>query len=128
MDHVDDAVQSTQQQLATQLQQIQLMMQTMQMHYNAGPHVTLQYYGGCGYHSNQPSYHGQGGRGEKKTVIGAEAVVIEPTVILHIIVGLTECVPIQVKTSGPQQMATKRTQYGVTRCLAVIETGTSDCR
>ena len=58
----------------------------------------------------------------KKTGIGAEAVVVEPTVILKITIGHTECVPIREKTAGPQQMDTKRTQYGVTRCQAVIET------
>ena len=58
----------------------------------------------------------------KTTGIGAEFVVVEPTVILHITIGHTECVPIREKTAGPQQMDTKRTQYGVTRCQAVIET------
>ena len=58
----------------------------------------------------------------KTTGIGAEVVVVEPTVILHITIGHTECVPIREKTAGPQQMDTKRTQYGVTRCQAVIET------
>ena len=55
-----------------------------------------------------------------KTIeIGAEAVVVEPTLILKITVGHTECVPIRIKTEGPQQMATKSTCYGVTRCMAV---------
>ena len=40
VDHVANAVQSNHQQLATQLQKIQSMMQTMQMHYNAVPHGT----------------------------------------------------------------------------------------
>ena len=50
----------------------------------------------------------------KTTVIGEEAVVVEPTVILHINVGHTECVPIRSKTTGPQQTDTKRTRWGVT--------------
>ena len=54
--------------------------------------------------------------------IGAEAVVVEPTVILHITVGHTECVPIREKTAGIQNIATKRTQYGVTRCRVLRET------
>ena len=52
----------------------------------------------------------------KTTVIDAEAVVFDPTVILHITVGHTECVPIRLNTSGPHQMYTKRMRYGVTRC------------
>ena len=53
------------------------------------------------------------------TGIGAEAVMVESTVILHITVGHTECVPIWVNTAGPQNMATKRTHYGVTIFCAV---------
>ena len=52
----------------------------------------------------------------KTTGIGADAVVVEPTVILHITFGHTENVPILANTAGPQQMPTKMTQYGVTRC------------
>ena len=58
VDHVANAVQNTQQQLATQLQQMQLTMQNMQIHYNTVPHGTRQdyggrqYSGGRGYHSN----------------------------------------------------------------------------
>ena len=37
----------------------------------------------------------------KTTEIGAEAVVVEPTVILPFAVGHTECVSIRVKTSVP---------------------------
>ena len=51
----------------------------------------------------------------KTTGIGAEVVVVEPTVILHITIGHTECVPIREKTAGPQQTDTKRTRCGVTR-------------
>ena len=65
LDHVANAVQITQQQLATQLQQMQLMMQTMKMHYNAAPHGTRQECGGRGYHGNQSSYPGRGGRGSQ---------------------------------------------------------------
>ena len=36
----------------------------------------------------------------KTTGIGAEAVVAEPTVILHITVGHTECVPIRSRIAG----------------------------
>ena len=62
VDHVANAVQNTQQKLATQLQKLQLMMQAMQMQFTSVPHGTrqdyedLQDYGGCGYHSNQSSY------------------------------------------------------------------------
>ena len=55
-------------------------------------------------------------------VIGAEAVAVDPTVILHITVGHMEFFPIREKTAGPQQMPTKSTQYCVTRCQAVKET------
>ena len=56
---------------------------------------------------------------QKKTEIGEEAVVVKPTVILHITVGHTECVPIQKQDSGPHQTYTKRTQCGVTICREV---------
>ena len=36
----------------------------------------------------------------KTTGIGAEIVVVDPTVLLHLTVGHTECVPIQAKTAG----------------------------
>ena len=55
----------------------------------------------------------------KTTGIGAESVAVEPTVILHITIGHTECVPIRSKTSGPLQMTTKSMGYGVTRFRAV---------
>ena len=58
----------------------------------------------------------------KTTRIGAEAVVVETTVRLHITVGHTECVPIRKNTAVPQHMATERKQYGVTRCQVVRET------
>ena len=45
----------------------------------------------------------EGDAAHKTTGIGAEAVVFDPTVILHITIGNTECVPIQTKTSGTQQ-------------------------
>ena len=107
---------------------MQSTMQDMQIKFTAVPHGThqeyggRQYYGGCGYHGKQSSYRGQGGHGAQKMEIGVEAVVIDPTVILHITDGHTECVPIRVNNSGPQKITTKRTQYGVTRCWAVRET------
>ena len=58
VDHVANAVQSTQQQLSTQMQQIQSMMQKMHMHYNSVPHSTRHDYGGRGYNGNKSSYHG----------------------------------------------------------------------
>ena len=58
----------------------------------------------------------------KTTVIDAEAVVFDPTVILHITVGHTECVPILANTSGTQQTDTKRTCCDITRCQEVKET------
>ena len=45
VDHVANTVQITHQQLATQLQQMQLIMQTMQMNYIAVPHGTPRNYG-----------------------------------------------------------------------------------
>ena len=44
VDHVAKAVQSTQQQLATQLQQMQLTVQTIKINYNEVPHGTRQDY------------------------------------------------------------------------------------
>ena len=55
--HVANTVQSTQQQLAKQLQKIQSMMQTIQMHYNSVTYGTHQDCVGRGYHSNQSSYN-----------------------------------------------------------------------
>ena len=58
VDHVANAVQNTHPQLATQLQQIQAIMQAMQMQYAAVPHgIRHKYggrqdYGGRGYHVN----------------------------------------------------------------------------
>ena len=48
--------------------------------------------------------------------IGKVAVVVRKTVILHINVGLTECVTIQEFTAGSRHKATIRTQFGLTRC------------
>ena len=45
----------------------------------------------------------------KATRIGAKALVVEPTVISHITVEHTGCVPIRAKNEGPQNMATKST-------------------
>ena len=56
VDHVSNTVQITHKQLATQIQQMQSMIQTIQMHYNAVPHGTIQDYGGRGYQGNQSSY------------------------------------------------------------------------
>ena len=58
----------------------------------------------------------------KTTGIGADAVLVELTVILHISVGHTECVTIRANNAGPQNMATKRTQYGMTIFWVVRET------
>ena len=58
----------------------------------------------------------------KTTGIGTEVVVLDSTVILHITVGHTECVPIQANTAGPNQTDTKRTRCGGTRCREVKET------
>ena len=59
---------------------------------------------------------------QKTTGIGMQAVVVDPTVILHIHVGNTGCVPIRANTEGPQNRAAKRTHYVVTRYMVVIET------
>ena len=58
----------------------------------------------------------------KTTVIVVEAMVVDPTVILHITVVHTECVPIWSKTAGPHQTDTKMTRCGVTRYQEVKET------
>ena len=55
-DHVANTVQITQQQLATQLQQIQKMMLAMHMQYAAAPQHAHQYYGGRGYHVGHTNY------------------------------------------------------------------------
>ena len=56
---------------------------------------------------------------DKTTGIGAEVVVVNPTVILHITVGHTECVLIQENTVGHQQTDTRRMRCGATGCWYV---------
>ena len=51
------------------------------------------------------------------TGIGAESVVVVATVILHVTVGNTYCVPIQAKTAGSRQTDTRTTRCGTTRFL-----------
>ena len=63
VNYVANAVKITQKQLATQLQQMQAMMQEMQLQYSAGPQNTYQYCGGRGYHSGHANYRVQGGGG-----------------------------------------------------------------
>ena len=58
----------------------------------------------------------------KTTGIGAEAMVVEPIVILHITVENTECMILQENTAGPQQTDTIMIQCGVTRFREVKET------
>ena len=131
MDHVANAVQNTQHQLATQLQQMQSMMQSMKMKLMQFPmaHVNTMRSANIMKEVDttvtNPITAAEEGAEHKTTEIGVEAVVVKPTVISHITVGNTECVPIQVNTTGTQQMATKRTRYGVTRCRAVRETAPS---
>ena len=66
MNRVVNKVQSTQQQLATKLQEMQVTMQVIQMQYAAAPNETHQDYGGLqdyvgrGYQGNQSSYQIQG--------------------------------------------------------------------
>ena len=55
----------------------------------------------------------------KTTGIGVEAVVVKPTVILHITAGYIECVSIRANTAGPQQTGTTITWCCVTRCREV---------
>ena len=59
---------------------------------------------------------------QKTTGIGAGAVVVEPTVILHITVGHMECVTIRAKNTGTQKTDTKRKRCGVTRCRELKDT------
>ena len=71
MNRVVNKVQSTQQQLVTQLQEMQVMMQAIQMQYAAAPYeiqqdyVGLQDYVGRVYQGNQSSYHIQGVHGKQ---------------------------------------------------------------
>ena len=58
----------------------------------------------------------------KTAGIGAEDMIVDLAVILHITVGHTEFLPIRVKTALPHKMSTKRTRYGVTIFREVIET------
>ena len=47
--------------------------------------------------------------GHKTTGNGTEAAAVEPTVISHITVGHTECVPIWENIARHQRMTTRRT-------------------
>ena len=66
VDHVANAAQNTQKQLATQIQKMLAMMKAMQLQYDTGPQNAHQYYGGRGYHSEHVKYRGQGGRGAQR--------------------------------------------------------------
>ena len=63
IDHVSNAVQSTQQQLATQLKQMQAIMQTVQIQYSAAPQHTHQDRGGREFHVGNNNFRGRGGHG-----------------------------------------------------------------
>ena len=58
VNHVANAVQITHQQLDTQLQQMQAILQAMHMQYSAKPHHDHQDYGSCGYHGGHTNYRG----------------------------------------------------------------------
>ena len=68
VDHVANAVQNTQQQLATQIQQMKAMMQLIQLQYVAGPQNAHQDYGVHGYHSGHAHNRSQGGHGAQRWV------------------------------------------------------------
>ena len=61
-----NTVQNTQQQLATQLQQIQGIMQAIQIQYVAVPQNAHQDHGGHGYHGGHTNYCGQGRRSTQR--------------------------------------------------------------
>ena len=54
--------------------------------------------------------------------IGAEAVLVESTLILHITVGHTAYVPINENTAGPRKTDTIRTRCGATRFWELSKT------
>ena len=56
------------------------------------------------------------------TGIGADVMVVKSTVILHITVGHTECVPIRAKTGGPWNTDTRRMRCVTIRCQEVSKT------
>ena len=62
VDHVANAVQNTQQQLSTQIQQMQAMIQSMQLQYAVGPQNAHQDYGGSGYYGGHENYRRKVGR------------------------------------------------------------------
>ena len=66
LNHVSNAVKNIHQQLGTQLQKMQEIIQTIQMQYVAGPQNTHQDYGGHGYHAGHEKYFSQGGSGEQR--------------------------------------------------------------
>ena len=117
-----NAVQNTHQQLATHLHQIQAMIQAMQVQYATAPQGERQDYGGRGYYGHQSNITVEEDAVHNTTVIGAKAVVVESTVILHITVVHTECVPIWAQTSEPWQTDTRRTRCRAIRCREVSET------
>ena len=60
-EHVVNAVQNTQHQLAAQHQQIQSTMKNMQIQHAATLHPFHQEYEGCGYYRDHKSFRGRGG-------------------------------------------------------------------
>ena len=56
VDHVSNVVQSTQQHLAMQLQQMQAMIQATQMQYYVAPQHAHQYYEVRGCHGGHTNY------------------------------------------------------------------------
>ena len=64
IDNVANRVQNTQQQLATQLHQ----MQAMHIQYATVPNHAYQYYGGRGYHGGYNNYCGQVGWGTQRRI------------------------------------------------------------
>ena len=62
-EHIHNAVQNTQHQLAAQLHQMQTMVQDMQLKYDAAPHPNHQYYVSRGYYGGQKHFCGRGVHG-----------------------------------------------------------------
>ena len=68
VNHVANAVQITQKQLANQLQKIQAMMQTMHIQYSAAPQHTRKVYGVSRYHGGNNNFCGRVVHGDQRRV------------------------------------------------------------
>ena len=116
IDHVENSVQNTQQQLAMQLQHMQVMIQAMQMQYSAAPQLSHQDYEVHRYHGGYNNYRCRRGSGTQHRVNWRSGQSGRGNSDLtHYCWNHRMCAH-PSKYCRPLQKATRRTWCGVTRC------------